>query len=313
VLTIGVDLGGTKIAAGLVGPGGQVLLDVSVPTPARSGPDAIVEAVVELADQLRRSAEERNLPAPQAIGIGSAGVIDPQTGRVLAATDHLAGWAGTPLAELVAAATGMPTRAINDVHAHALGEALHGAGHGRSVVLVVAAGTGLGGALVVDGRPMAGSHSAAGHLGHVPASEADGLPCACGGFGHLEAIASGPGLLALYRRRGGDAVDARQVIDAAGSGEDLARECVHLAAHALGRAIGGWINMLDPDVVVVTGGLAQAGSLWWNPLERAAGQETIAAAADCPIVRANHGAHAAIVGAAAQFGEPGPSSTEEKP
>ncbi|MGH3641226.1 MAG: ROK family protein [Mycobacterium sp.] len=303
---IGVDLGGTKTAAGLVASDGQVLIELSAPTPALEGPSAIIGAVVDLTTRIRRQAAERGLSAPEGIGIGSAGVIDPQTGRVLAATDHLRAWAGTPLADSVSVATGLPTRAINDVHAHALGEALHGAGHGKAVVLVVAVGTGLGGALVIDGHPMSGARNVAGHLGHVPAPEAEGLPCACGGRGHLETVASGTGLLAHYRRRGGDADDTRQIIDTAASGDDLASDCVRVAAWALGRAVGGWINMLDPDVVVVTGGLAQAGPLWWDALERAARQETIAAAADCPIVRASRGAQAAILGAAALFGKSRP-------
>lgn len=300
-VTIGVDLGGTKVAAGLVFPDGQVVIEVSAPTPAREGPSAVIGAVVDLIARLQCLADERQLPAPTGIGIGSAGVVDPTTGRVLSATDHLRGWAGTPLADLVAAATGVSTRAVNDVHAHALGEALYGAGRGHNAVLLVAAGTGLGGSVVIDGRPMLGARNVAGHFGHIPAAAADDLPCACGRRGHLESVASGLGLLALYRRRGGHAEDARQVADSAAAGEELARDCIDVAGGALGRAIGGWINMLDPDVVVVTGGLAQAGPRWWAALERAARREIIAAAVDCPIVPATCGAQAAIIGAAALF------------
>jgi glucokinase len=303
-VTIGVDLGGTKIAAGLVVPDGQMALEVSEPTPAQDGPSAVIGAVVDLVMQLRSIADERELSPPVGIGIGTAGVIDPTTGRVLAATDHLRGWAGTALTDLITAATGIPTRAVNDVHAHALGEALYGAGRGGNVVLLVAAGTGLGGSLVVDAQPMWGARNVAGHFGHVPVAEADDLPCACGRRGHLESVASGPGLLALYRRRGGHAEDARQVAELAAAGDEVARNCVDVAAGALGRAIGGWINMLDPDLVVITGGLAQAGPLWWAALERAARREIIAAAVDCPIVPACS-AHAAILGAAALFSEAG--------
>lgn len=166
-------------------------------------------------------------------------------------------------------------------------------------MLVVAAGTGLGGCLVLGGVPVGGARHAAGHFGHIPAAEAHGLTCSCGRTGHLETIASGPGLLALYRRRGGQAPDARYVAANADSGELNARDCLTLTGKALGRAIGGWVNMLDPDAVIVTGGLADAGPLWWSAVTTAAREHHIAAVADCPLVAARYGTSAAIIGAAA--------------
>ena len=152
-------------------------------------------------------------------------------------------------------------------------------------MLVVAAGTGLGGSLVLDGVPVTGARHVAGHLGHIPAPEADGLPCSCGRTGHLEAVASGPGLLALYRRRGGNAADTRRVIALAETGDPVALDSVSTAAGALGRAIGGWVNMLDPDAVILTGGLAQSGPLWWSTVvdtARAQYIDAVAAARCCP-------------------------------
>jgi glucokinase len=296
--TIGVDIGGTKTRAGLVLPGGRAELIATVPTPATAGPAAVIAAVLGLVHQVRQEADTAGLPAPGAIGIGSAGVISPRSGSVLAATGHIAGWAGTPLAARVAQASGLPTRALNDVHAHALGEARYGAGQDLPVVLVVAAGTGVGGALVIDGIPQTGADGVAGHLGHVPAEEAHGLSCSCGRTGHLESVASGPGLLARYRQRGGYAADAREVVDAAGHGEPLAGECLALAGRALGRAAGGWINMVNPDAVVVTGGLAQAGKLWWSALRQGACEQCVDLVRSCPIRAAQTGPHAAILGAA---------------
>lgn len=296
---IGVDLGGTKTAAGLVLPDGGVELACTAPTPAADGPEAIIGTVVQLITQIRTMAQESGLPTPTAVGIGAAGVINPATGAVVSATDHLNSWAGTRLAELVAARTGLKVRAINDVHAHAIGEARYGAGRGLGSVLLVAAGTGLGGSLVLDGIPVTGARHVAGHLGHIPAPEADGLPCSCGRTGHLEAVASGPGLLALYRRRGGTAADTRQVIAHAEAGDPVALDSVTLAARALGRAIGGWVNMLDPDAVILTGGLAQSGPLWWIKVVDAAQGQYIDAVAACPLLPAQRGTHAAIIGAAA--------------
>lgn len=306
---IGVDLGGTKTAAGLVLPGGDVELGCTAPTPAADGPEAIIDTVVGLISQIRAKALDSGLPTPTAIGIGAAGVINPATGTVVSATDHLTGWAGTPLADLVAARTGLPVRAINDVHAHAIGEARYGAGRGLGSLLVIAAGTGLGGSLVLDGNPVTGARHVAGHLGHIPVPEADDLPCPCGRTGHLEAVASGPGLLALYRRRGGRAPDTRHVITQAGAGDRVALDCVTLAAGALGRAIGGWVNMLDPDAVILTGGLAQSGPLWWTTVTGAAHQQYIDAVADCPLLPPQRGTDAAILGAAALTQQPAATGT----
>lgn len=293
---IGVDLGGTKITAGCV-VDGQLSYRDTVATPAAEGPAAVVHTLLGLVAAVRSHANVSGLE-PAAIGIGSAGVIDPDTGTVAAATKHIAGWAGTALADSVGLATGLPTRVLNDVHAHALGEARYGAGHGSRTVLVVAAGTGLGGAIVIDGNLLLGRRGVAGHLGHVPAEEAHDLPCACGRVGHLESVASGPGLLAMYRSRGGQAASGVEVAAAANAAEPLAVDCLTSSGRALGRAIGGWINMLDPDVVIVTGGLAESGPLWWGALTTAVHEQTIDLTADCPVVPAELGASAALLGAA---------------
>lgn len=302
--TIGIDLGGTKTAAGLVLPNGDVELDCAAPTPAAAGPAAMIDTVTALVAEIRGKAADSGLPAPVAIGIGSAGVIDVGQGTVLSATHNLRGWPGTRLADLVASKTGLPVRAINDVHAHAIGEARYGAGRGLGTVLMVAVGTGIGGSLVLDGTPLPGARHAAGHLGHTPAPEAEGLLCTCGRTGHLEAIASGTGLLAHYRRLGGTAADTRQVVGRASAGDALATECVTLGGRTLGRAIGGWVNMLDPDAVIVSGGLAQAGPLWWSAMTSAATEQFIEAVTGCPLLPAERGSRAAILGAAALAGDP---------
>ncbi|MEH0110932.1 ROK family protein [Tersicoccus sp. MR15.9] len=296
---IGVDLGGTKLSAGLVAADGSVRHAATVPTPATAGPDAILAAMVALVRSIVAAAAAEGCSVA-GLGVGAAGVIDPATGTVAAATDHLRGWAGTPVAERLAAATGLPVRVVNDVHAHGLGEARYGAGAGLAAVLLVAAGTGLGGALVLDGRVVTGARGVAGHLGHVPSPEATGLPCSCGRAGHLEAVASGTGLRDRYREGadGTDVTTGADVARLAAGGDPWATACLDRSAVALGRAIGGWINTVDPDVVIVTGGLAAAGPRWWDRLRQAVDAETIPAAAGCPVVPATLGPHAALVGAA---------------
>jgi glucokinase len=309
VLTLGVDIGGTKIAAGLVTPDGNVLAQLTVPTPAARGPAAIIAAIRDIGCALiRRSSEPVG-----GCGAGSAGVIDPVSGRVVSATSSLPGWAGTELREELAAAFSVPVTVLNDVHAHAVAEARFGAGASSRTMLLVALGTGIGGAFVRDGQVELGRHGAAGHFGHVPAVLAAGVPCPCGKSGHLESVASGPAILARYRAAAGhgdvlvagdmpvigDVPDTRDVFRRAAAGDQRAVTCVNDAATAIGEAIGGLVNALDPEIVVVTGGLAFADTAWFERITDTARASAIPVSEDVPITLAGHGASSAIVGAAA--------------
>ncbi|WEO75977.1 ROK family protein [Cryobacterium sp. SO2] len=301
-LVIGVDLGGTKTAAGLVAADGTVIRRVSAPTPAAKGPAAVLQTIVDLATRLTESAAGAPLAG---CGIGAAGVIDPVSRTVQFATNSLPGWTGTRLGAEIEDRLGLPVATVNDVHAHALGEAVHGAGRGERTVLVLAAGTGIGGALVIDGVLQSGRHGAAGHYGHLPAAEAAGLACTCGGTGHLEVIASGPAILDAYLRHGGSPVrNTQEIFARADAGDTLAAEIIDVAASALGRALGGLINSVDPDIVIVGGGLAAAGPRWWTVMESHARAEALGLLAGCHIVPTRLGADSAIVGAASLLAAP---------
>ncbi|RKE17719.1 ROK family protein [Streptomyces sp. TLI_171] len=287
----GVDIGGTKISAALVGPDGVPGPAVTVPTPAADGPAAVLAAV---AAAVRALGGE-----PVAVGIGSAGVIDPAAGTVRSATDAMPGWAGTELRSGVEQLLGLPVAVDNDVHAHALGEAWTGAARGAHCVLLVAVGTGVGGSLLIDGRVHHGARQVAGHLGHIAVPEADGLPCTCGGAGHVEAVAAGPALLAAHHRAGGHpAADLRAVAERAADGEPLAAETLATGARALGRAIGGLANVLDPDLVLIGGGVSHCGPAWWEPLRTAFAAELLPPIAELPLTPCRLGTSAAVVGAA---------------
>jgi glucokinase len=298
-LVVGIDLGGTKTAAGVVDAAGRVLMRLEAPTPALLGPWAVLEGALALARALITAH-----PGVRAIGIGAAGVIDQRSLRVVSATGSLPGWAGTDLGEAFGSSFGLPVSALNDVHAHAAGEVWFGAGATlpqNATTLMVAAGTGIGGALVVGGAVQPGAHFMAGHLGHVPASEAAGLPCTCGRAGHLEVVAAGPAILAAYLRETTDAAaptDTRAVVALAEAGDPVASVVVHTAAHALGRAIGGLLNTIDPDLVVISGGLAAAGPFWWSALRKGIALESMDSVADTRVLAAALGADAAIIGAA---------------
>jgi glucokinase len=318
---IGVDLGGTKTAAGVVAPFGEVLMSETIPTMNQAGGEAILDATAALIAGLVERAADAGISV-SGVGIGSAGVIDASSGSVVSATDAIHGWAGTALvAGLCSRLSLHPSavRAVNDVHAHALGEAWLGAAAGSSSSLMVAFGTGVGGSFVLDGSPVLGHRFVGGHVGHFasPYAAFDGapLPCVCGGSGHVEAIASGPALYEAFLRFGGsarDALDTRGVFalasaagaldgggDAGSADSRAAALCaIDVGAAAAGQAVGGLINILDPETVVVSGGLADAGELWWKPMEFALRQELLAPLISLPVVRATLGNTAAIVGAA---------------
>lgn len=300
---IGVDLGGTKTAAGVVAEDGSVLFTEQIPTLNRDGGEAILDATGAMVRSLIARADALGATV-DAVGVGSAGVINAAEGTVISATDAILGWTGTAITAGLSARLGLPSAVVNDVHAHALGEAWQGAGTGAATALMVAFGTGVGGSFVVDGKPLLGHHFVGGHVGHFasPLAEHDGvpLPCSCGHSGHVEAIASGPAIHAAYLRNGGspEPADTRAIFDTARAGDELALAVISRAAAAAGQAVGGLINILDPAVVVISGGLADAGDLWWSGMEASLRAELLAPLASVQVVRASLGNTAAIVGAA---------------
>ncbi len=302
-VVVGVDLGGTKIAASWVNRAGEAGALVSAPTPAHDGPDAILDVVSLLVD---RAMEGNDKIALRAVGIGTAGVVDVSTGTIVSATDALTGWPGTEVAagvrERLAQDKGLarlPVYVENDVDAHAAGEVWLGAAAGAPMSVLVAIGTGVGGAVVIDGVAVHGAHHVGGEVGHIPTPGAEGLRCACGLEGHLEAIAAGPAILRRYLALGGaECKDARDVFEKAHAGERLARTVVTDAAVALGRAVGGIATVIDPHIIVIGGGVPDAGPIWWEPMEQAFRREVIPPLRELALVKATLGSRAPIYGAA---------------
>ncbi|MDX5460948.1 ROK family protein [Micromonospora tulbaghiae] len=294
-LVAALDIGGTKTTAALVSAGGAVVGRLTAPTPGRSGAAAVLDTAAGLVEKLRADAPG----AVRALGVGSAGVIDSGSGLVLSATDVLTGWTGTDLRGDLRRRLGVPVTVVNDVHAHALGEARHGVAAGYDTVLYVAVGTGVGASFVLGDSVLAGAHSAAGHAGHQPSPYAGSLPCTCGGRGHLEAIAAGPALAAEYVRRTGRPVaDLRAVAALAEDGDETAREVVRLGGAAVGSAVGGLVNVLDPAAVVVGGGVTGLGEPWWRALRDAVPAETLPGLAGVPVLASTLGPDAPLLGAA---------------
>lgn len=290
---VGVDLGGTKTSAAVVGADGSVGTVRTVPTPAAAGPQAVLDAVADAVRAL-------GVGTPAALGVGTAGVVDVGRATIVSATDVMPGWPGTDVASGLRERLGTDVVHVeNDVDAHAAGEAWLGAAAGAPSALVVAVGTGVGAAIVLDGTVLRGAHHVAGEMGHVPAPGTDGLMCPCGRPGHLEALGAGPALHRRYLSLGGDPAspDTRDVVARAEAGDPLAVRAVVDAATVVGRATAGVVTVLDPVVVVLAGGLARAGGGWWDAMESALRAELVDVLADVRVVPATL-ENAAVVGAA---------------
>lgn len=263
---IGVDVGASTISAGLVTAEGAVLSTAQ----AGSTPGSAATTIVTLVERLLAEAAARDLPV-RGIGLGLPGLVDVEKGTMRPADGNwMSELAGVPLARLIGERTGLAAFADNDVNALALAEWTWGLGRGVSSLVIVAVGTGIGGGIVVNGGLLRGSLNTAGEIGHMAIS-LDGPTCVCGAVGCLgvylsgrllpervrERLAAHPGSTVLARAGGDPArIDARGVFAAAADGDALARLVVDQACEALAMGLGAVANLLNPDVIVVTGGVA---------------------------------------------------------
>jgi glucokinase len=241
------------------------------------------------------------MPAAQALGIGSAGDIDPNTGCVVFATDSIPAWAGTPLRTHFETALDLPVAVDNDGNAMALGEARFGAARGGRHVIGLTVGTGIGGGLILDGRVFHGRMGVAGAAGHIVIQAAHGLPCVCGGRGCLEMYASGPAIETAYQRLRGTSVTGgvKALQRLAEAGDDAARLAIAGGASALGVGIASLLNLLNPDCVVIAGGVAQLGEPYLEQVRAAVHLHAKAPMRDTPILPSALGVQANLIGAAA--------------
>ena len=291
---IGIDVGGTKIAGGLVELNtGRVLARRHHPTLPQRGGEAVLADVLHQARDLAAEARSRNMPAI-AIGIGMPQLVTPD-GHVR--SDHLFDWRNVRAAERLSEIA--PARLESDVRAAAWAEARFGAGQGHEIFCYIGIGTGVSYCLVMNGRPFAGARGYAIHFATMPQS----IRCRACGVMHtaiLEQTASGPGIAAAYGvRRGREVASAEEVLAAATAGDRDAIAVIDDAAIELGAAIGQMVNMLDPHALVIGGGLGLAGGYYGERLAGAIRDHVFAPdARGLPILSAELGPDAGIVGAA---------------
>jgi glucokinase-like ROK family protein len=303
---IGVDIGGTSIKAGLVQGSGEVCFPVQVPTEASKGRDTIAAGLVQAVETVLASARDNHFE-PAGLGIATAGVVDRRDGSIYAATDNLPGWAGFQLRAFVEERFDLPVWAVNDAHAAVLSELHFGLGRGLSDFVVITIGTGVGGGIVSEGKLLRGQHGFAGTIGHS-VIRAGGRPCNCGRNGCLEAYVSTAALLREYREHGGDVPE--EVIDDAAlalrinhlarRGDAVAQKAYAALSEYLAEGIANLFNLVDPQAVLLSGGLIEEYAQFVSDVERQVAKLLHFGAKRQPHVRTAHaGLFAGVQGAAA--------------
>jgi glucokinase len=290
----GVDIGGTTTQVVLCTDGLAVLDRIEIPTPAAEGGHAMVGVVLDALRLLLGRVPSRLA----GIGVGAAGVVDAQAGRILVASNSFHSWAGFAVTATIEAAFGVPVFLDNDVNAFLRGEVSKGAVAGEPHVLGMTLGTGVGGALWLDGELFDGPHGAAGEIGHIPGF--GGLLCSCGGHGHLETLASGRSIGARYGERTGRHITAQGVATAAVQGDPDAVAVFEAAGTALARAILITAGVVDITTVVIGGGVSRAWALLKPSILGALAAEPPVSGHPIRLVRARLGSDAVAIGAASR-------------
>ncbi len=249
---IGIDLGGTKIEAVALGPTGAELCRIRIPTPGDYA--STLTALAELVARV-----ERDAGGVGSVGVGIPGTLSPATGLVKNANST---WLiGHPLDRDLRERLGRPVRVMNDANCFALSEATDGGGAGAGVVFGVILGTGVGGGVIVDGRPWQGAQFIAGEWGHNPlpwpaADEQPGPPCYCGKSGCMETFVSGPGMERDHQRATGREWSTYRIVEGLAGGDEGAVAAYRRYVDRLARGLATVVNILDPDVVVLGGGMS---------------------------------------------------------
>lgn len=309
-ILVGIDIGGTKTAVAAAEIGGKIIAKAKIPTEVERGPNYTISRLTAL---VRRVLHDSNLSRPLAIGVGCGGPLDPDEGVILS-PPNLPGWDAIPLKRILQDEFGTYVYVDNDANAAALGEYRFGAGVGVDNMVYITVSTGIGGGIIVNGRLLQGIRASAGEIGHqtiIP----NGVRCNCGNRGCLEALASGTAIArrareALLNRRdslmlrlaGGDIdkVTAETVVLAAKSRDPLALDIWNETIEYLSIGVANVITTLSPDMVVVGGGVSEAGDLLYPPLRDAVGKRVFLVPLDrVKIVPPELGGEVGVVGAVA--------------
>jgi glucokinase len=311
-LFLGIDLGGTKIIAGLVERGGRIVARQYCETQAKEGPEAVFDRLADVATQLL-TAEGIDRSKVTAIGVAAPGPIDTMAGLVTA-PPNLPGWHDVPLAEVIEKRLSLPTFLENDGNAAGLAEYRFGAGRGAEHMIYVTASTGIGGGFILDGQPYRGTSGAAAEVGHMTLLP-NGPLCGCGNRGCLEALSSGtaiarearervargvPTLIAKLAEGDMSMISAKLVAEAADEGDREAQLILDEAMGYFGIGMANLVNLLNPRIIVIGGGLTNMGERLFDPVRRTIDRRAFRTSANAVEVRpAQLGHDVGLLGAAA--------------
>ena len=290
---IGIDIGGTTIKAALIDRSLQVLHEQRSPTPRGDGPTAVVSSVLQALRHLLDEGRRRYGADPLAVGVATLGLVDEASGVALESA--AIGWRNVALRTELQTVTSIPVAVGHDLRAGALAEAQLGAGRGYASFLFVTVGTGVGGALVLDGAPQAGAFGRAGEIGHLVVRPG-GPICGCGGRGCLETVASASAMEFRFQHRTGRAAAAHEIAGLVDAGDPAATRVWNEAVDALAQAFSSAVLLVDPAAIVVGGGVSLAGGTLFTPL-RAALARRLTLGISPPLLAAALGDRAGVIGA----------------
>ncbi len=300
----GVDIGGTTVKIGLFTTEGELLEKWEIKTRTENHGEAILP---DVAESLQNKMQEKNIRKSEVDGIGIGIPAPVMEDGVVQKTANL-GWGYKEVTREMKELTGLPVAAGNDANMAALGEMWLGAGKGQKNMIMVTLGTGVGGGIIVNGKPLAGSHGAGGEIGHFCVNEEETETCGCGNTGCLEQYASATGISRLARRRlerddspsslRGSEISAKAVFDALKEGDAVAKEIVEEFGSYLGHALAAIAVITDPSVIVIGGGVSKAGEILLEYVEKYFYEKAFFANQDTRFVLAQLGNDAGICGAA---------------
>lgn len=305
---IGVDVGGTNVKVALVDKTGSIVYSDTVPTRAEMGYEYTISNIIKAIQDLMKESKVSK-ESIEGIGFGFPGQIDCDNGIVRLAP-NIPGWVNIPIAEIVSKEFGIPVKVDNDVRCAALAELNYGAGKGAKNMICITVGTGIGSGIIMNGKLVRGASNAAGELGHIKLQMEGGPICGCGDTGCLEAFASGPAIVALAEEyiKGGKSTKYRElanpditpyiVAEAAKQGDVVAKKIFEIVGGYIGIGLASVVNLLNPEKVVIGGGVADAGDLLFNPIKKTLSERTMPIqGAAVEIVHAELGNTAGVIGA----------------
>lgn len=305
---IGVDVGGTNVKVALVDKSGSIVYSDTVPTRAEMGYEYTISNIIKaIGDVMKESKIAKD--SVEGIGFGFPGQIDCDNGIVRLAP-NIPGWVNIPIADIVSKEFGIPVRVDNDVRCAALAELNFGAGKGASNLICITVGTGIGSGLIVNGKLVRGASNAAGEIGHIKLQMEGGPLCGCGDHGCFEAFASGPAIVAMAEEyiKGGKSTKYRElakneitpyvVCEAAKQGDVVAKKIFEIMGNYIGIGLSSVVNLLNPEKIVIGGGVADAGDLLFGPIKETLKKRAMPIqGAAVEVVHAELGNTAGVIGA----------------